>query len=142
MPISRSVRVTRTAISPRLATRTLRKVWLIFSGPVLTSRTPETKEGAEVLEPRRGRGPVPDLRLYCAAAAAKARRPRAAARRAPSAHGRGARQGHTRRARRGLSSRRVGGGRGHGGAAGAERAPLLLAQGREGGGFDRRRHVP
>ncbi len=36
MPISRSVRMTRTAISPRLATRTLRKVRFMFGGAVIT----------------------------------------------------------------------------------------------------------
>src|SRR5258707_1252980 len=66
MPISRRVRMTRTAISPRLATRTLRKRWLIRRAPGLRGgallealEKLKAKLGAEGLFDRERKRPLP-----------------------------------------------------------------------------------
>ncbi len=76
---------------------------------------------------RSGRGPIPLLRLHPEG-------PQAFGQRAPRAHRRGARSGDQGGRRGRLRNARVGRGRGHRRAPGAERAPLLLPEGRARGG--------
>ena len=84
---------------------------------------------------RGARGSLPLLRLH-------PQGPQARGQRAACAHRRGARSRDQGRRRRRLLRARLGRGRGHRRAPGAERTPLLLPEGRARGSCDRRRDVP